>query len=208
MVILNDSMITKEEIIKASGLHPSRVLNIYIFGSRVYLNVNKNSDWDIIIIAKTSSPETELVVGNLNIHILTVDRFKNGLDQHNIRNIECIMSPDWAKLQELHDFNFNIDLIKLRHSISHSNSNSWVKSKKKLLKGEYYIGIKSIWHSMRIAMFGIQLSKNKMINDWSCANNIWIELNSKKWTWNELDLRFRNYNNELLHEFRILASSK
>jgi predicted nucleotidyltransferase len=53
-------MITKEEIIKASGIHPARILNIYLFGSRVYGNASDNSDWDVIMIAKTSSSETEI----------------------------------------------------------------------------------------------------------------------------------------------------
>jgi hypothetical protein len=200
-------MITREEVIKASGLHPSRILNIYLFGSRVYRNSNLDSDWDIIIIANTSYPEKEIISDKFNIHIMTVDRFSDGLDYHNIRNIECVLAPAWAKLQELHLFNLDIKLNKLRHSISHSNSNSWVKCKKKLSQGDYYIGIKSIWHSMRIAMFGTQLATYGNITDWECANDIWAELNSKKWSWEELDQRFRKFNNGILSEFRLKAPS-
>ena len=206
-------MITIEEIIKASGLHPTRVQNIYIFGSRVYGNATNNSDWDILIIAKTSSPEREIRIqiengDDLNIHILTSDRFILGLTAHNIRNIECIMAPDWAKLKEDINFNFQLKLSSLRHEVSRMNSNSWVKCKKKLNQGDYYIGVKSIWHSMRIVMFGSQIARYGKIIDWGCANKIWDEIKSKKWTWEELDDRFRKYNNELLSGFRIFASIK
>ena len=199
-------MITKEEIIKAAGVHPSRVQNIYLFGSRVYGNASKTSDWDVIMIAKTSSPESEIKSGDFNIHILSADRFQSGLDQHNIRNIECIMAPDWAKIQEKHKFNFELNLSRLRHSVSHMNSNSCVKCKKKMTQGDYYIGIKSVWHSMRMVMFGSQIARYGKILNWECANQLWIELTSKQWTWEEIDNRFRKYNNELLSGFRIFAS--
>lgn len=198
-------MINKEEIIKASGLHPLRVLNIYLFGSRVYGNASNSSDWDVIIVAKTSSPETEIKTDKFNIHILTADRFQDGLDQHNIRNIECLMAPDWAKLQEVYNFKFELKLNRLRHSISHINSNSLVKCKKKLNQGDYYIGLKSIWHSLRIVMFGIQIAKYGQIVDWTCANDIWKELASKNWNWDEIDKRFRLLNNQLLSEFRSVT---
>jgi hypothetical protein len=86
------------------------------------------------------------------------------------------------------------------------NSNSWVKSKKKILQSEYYIGIKSIWHSMRMVMFGSQIARYGKILNWDCANELCEELNSKNWNWEELDYRFRKYNNELLSGFRIFAS--
>jgi predicted nucleotidyltransferase len=40
---------TLDEIVKISGIHPSRVFNVYIFGSRVYGTSNDKSDWDIIM---------------------------------------------------------------------------------------------------------------------------------------------------------------
>ena len=67
---------TLETIIKASGLHPSRVFNVYIFGSQVYGTANKDSDWDIIMVANNSVESTELRKGLFNIHVYTPDKFK------------------------------------------------------------------------------------------------------------------------------------
>lgn len=195
----------KDDIIQSSKLHPSRILNIYLFGSQVYGNSNSKSDWDVLIIANTPSPETEIKSNKFNIHILTIDRFQEGLNLHNIRNIECLLSPDWCKIQELYKFNFEIKLQRLKHSISHTNSNSWVKSKKKIEQGDYYIGIKSFYHALRIVMFGIQLSKCSKIYDWSCANYIWNDLISSDWSFEDLDKKYRDLNNKLLSEFRLLA---
>ena len=199
-------MITLEEVIEKSGLHPTRILNVYLFGSRCYGTASDKSDYDILIIAKTISPEKEIVIDNFNIHILTVDRFMEGLKNHHIRNIECLLSP--YILKEDVKIPLEINIKGLRHSVSHITSNSYVKSQKKINQGDYYIGIKSLYHSLRISMFGKQLIENGIITNWQCANYIWEDLCSKEWIWNELDFKYKPIRNKLMSEFRLLANEK
>lgn len=161
------------------------------------------SDWDLMVIAKTPYPEKELVVGNFNIHIVTLDRFLEQLKQCHIGRIECLMSP--IILKEDVKIPLDIKITSLRHSISHICSNSWVKAKKKLEQGDYYIGIKSLFHSLRIAQFGIQIVQHGKIVDWQSANFIWNKLKSKTWTWQELDEEFRLQRNSLMSEFRKIT---
>jgi predicted nucleotidyltransferase len=196
-------MVTLEEVVQKSGLHPSRIHNVYVFGSQCYGTASDKSDYDVLVIANTPYPEKELVVDNLNIHILTKDRMLEQLKQHHIGKIEAILSP--YILKNSVEISLDIKIPSLRHSISHTCSNSWVKSKKKLEQGDYYIGIKSLFHSLRIAMFGIQLAKYGVINDWTCANHIWDKLQSKQWSWEELDKEFRSERNKILTEFRQIT---
>lgn len=197
-----------QDILNITNIHPKRLINIYGFGSQIYGNASKNSDKDFIVIAKSSITEKEFKSDLYNIHLLSEDKFLLGLKNHNIRDLECIYAPNWAKLVINKEFDFEINKPSLRHSISHSNSNSWVKCKKKLAQGDYYLGVKSLFHSMRIANFGIQLATENKITDFTSCNWIWEEINSKKWTWEELDAKWRPYNNEIMHEFRIKCSKK
>lgn len=201
-----DSTLTKN-IISASKIHPSRIFNIYLFGSRVYGTYNKNSDWDVIMIANNSVESTEIRNGLYNIHVYTPDKFKKDLEWHRINNLECIYAPEWAKLLEKIDYShFKIEPNKLRHSISHISSNSWVKSRKKLtVSYDYYIGIKSIFHSLRIPMFGIQMVQHGEILDFSCANEIWNKIKNNNWDWPSLKSEFKKTHNKLLSDFRKLA---
>ena len=196
-------MVTLEEVVQKSGLHPSRIHNVYVFGSQCYGTASDKSDYDVLVIANTPYPEKELVVDNLNIHILVLDRFLEQLKQHHIGKIECVLSP--FILKNSIEISLDIKIPSLRHSISHICSNSWVKCKKKLEQGDYYIGIKSMFHSLRIAMFGIQLAEHGKIVDWACANYIWDKLQSKQWTWEELDKEFRAERNKTLTEFRKIT---
>jgi len=99
-------MITIDDIIKASGLHKSRVHNIYVFGSRVYETHSDNSDWDIVVVANNSVEAIEIKSDLYNIHIYTPKKFQEDLDWHMPKNIECIFAPSWAKLQERIKFDF------------------------------------------------------------------------------------------------------
>lgn len=209
---------TAQDIILHSGLHPKRVHNIYIFGSRIYNTHTGNSDWDIIMVANNSVEAIELKLEKYNIHIYTPDKFKEDLEWHRINNLECIFAPSWAKLQEKIKFDFTLDVKKLRHATSHVSSNSWVKSKKKLEIGDYHTGIKSIFHSLRIPLFSTRLIETGQI-DFTSANFIWNKLmrvdsdwcnysdlpsvaSYKNWSWEELDLEFRELKNNILTEFR------
>jgi predicted nucleotidyltransferase len=196
---------TASDIILHSGLHTKRVHNIYVFGSRVYKTNSENSDWDIIMVANNSVEAIELKLEKYNIHIYTPDKFKEDLEWHRINNLECIYAPTWAKIQENIKYNLDIDFPKLRHATSHISSNSWVKCKKKLEQDDYYIGVKSLFHSLRIPMFATQVATFGRITDFSCANFIWNKIRSKRWTWEELDNEFRELRNEILTDFRKVA---
>jgi predicted nucleotidyltransferase len=198
-----------EDILKVAKMHPSRVFNIYLFGSRIYETHTENSDWDVIIVGKYSVESIEIKNELFNIHIYTPDKWQKDLDWHMPKNIECQFAPSWAKLKEDMKFKFKLDHPKLRHATSQVSSNSWVKAKKKLLVAdEYNIGIKSLFHAIRIPMFSNQLAEFGMIKDFKCANHIWERICEKEWTWEELDKEFRQEHNSVLTEFRKLVSKE
>lgn len=194
------------DIIRNIGVEEKDIYNIYIYGSRVYGTYNNQSDWDIIVIANIKIESTEIRKGIFNIHIYTPDKFQKDLDYHRINNLECIYAPKWAKIKENIKFNnFKINKNILRHSLSQISSNSWVKCNKKISDGEYYIGVKSLFHSIRIPMFGIQICEYGEIVDYSVANNIWSDIRDNRYTWSELDRKYRPILNSTLTNFRRLA---
>ena len=199
-------MITSKEVIEASKIHPTRVKNIYIFGSQVYGNISEESDWDVIMVANSSHVNIEKRVDKFNIHIMTEEHFLKNLKDHHSSSVEAFFSPREFRLKEDLDFNWSPNIPSLRHSFSHISSNSWVKCKKKMEQGDYYIGVKSLFHSLRIPMFGIQIAKTGKIYDFSEANFIYDKIFSKEWTWEELDSEFRILRNKILSDFREVTT--
>ena len=197
------------DILKVAKLHPSRVFNIYLFGSRVYGTHSDSSDWDIIIVAKNSVESIEIKSDLYNIHIYTPDKFQQDLDWHTPKNLECIFAPDWAKLKEDIKYNLTLNIPKIRHATSHVSSNSWVKCKKKLqIANEYNIGVKSLFHAIRIPMFSTQIVNFGGIRDFQCANWVWNKICEKEWNWEDLDKEFKEVHNSVLTDFRKVTTKE
>jgi predicted nucleotidyltransferase len=196
---------TAEEVIKRSKIHPVRVKNIYVFGSQVYGTKTYSSDWDFIMIANTPNTNQEIRSGDFNIHVMTEEQFLKNLKEHHSSTVEAFFTPKEFRLQEDIKIDWKPNVASLRHSFSHISSNSWVKCKKKMEQGDYYIGVKSLFHSLRIPLFGIQIANSGRIYDFSVANFIHEKIFSKEWTWEELDSEFRALRNDILSSFRSVT---
>jgi hypothetical protein len=183
----------------------SNILNIYQFGSRVYGNNTEESDYD-----------------DINIQVFTIESFKNSLNNHDIVVLECLFLPDsniykklWYDYQIVEWGNFKqLDKQKLRTSISTITSNSWVKGKKKLtVANDYdkYLAIKSVFHSLRILDFGIQIATENKIYNYSSTNWLYYELVelSDKYErdelWDIIDNKYRSLYNSKSTEFKRLC---
>ena len=187
------------------------VLNIYQFGSRVYGSDNKDSDYDYIMIVKEFFDPKDI-----NIHVHTVQNFQRLLDNHDIQALECLFLPPKFILKDTLDNNliWELDKSKLRTSISTISSNSWVKGKKKLIvQGDYDINlaIKSLFHSLRIIDFGIQIAIHNRIVDYSSKNYILEDLiklaeeYQSVELWEIIDSKYREVYNKLRTEFKMLC---
>lgn len=125
------------------------------FGSIVYETYNARSDVDVLKIVEGES--------NPDLHIYTPEEYQLALDNHEVVPVETYY---WAryKLEGFTDkFKFNLDRWKLRQSFSAVSSNSWVKCKKKLADGETYIGLKSLFHSLRIISNAYSIARDDYI---------------------------------------------
>lgn len=187
-------------------------LNIYRFGSHVYGTNHENSDEDFIII----TDENKQISDNINKKYFTYIEFQRLLNNHDIQALECYFLPNHFKIKETYvdGFKFNLDNAKLRVSISTVTNGAWVKGKKKLtVMADYdkYLGIKSLFHSIRILGIGIQIATHGKIIDYSEYN--WFLKDLLKLSeqyehhelWDVIDSKYRSLYNKLNTEFKILC---
>lgn len=181
------SEINKEEFLRDviatvnHKIHPLKVRNVYIYGSRVYGTFKKDSDYDIIMLAPALI-EHEEIRGScndlrFNIHIHTPDKFKEDLNKYMIHCLECHFAPEWAKLQEKEKFaDFKINSNKLKQSILTQSANTWNNAKYKFNNGDIIRGLKSGFHALKALNFGIQLLEKREIYDFSQNNDLQKEV--------------------------------
>lgn len=168
-----------KELADLVKIHPLKIKNIYIYGSRIYGNHNEESDYDMIMVASSLNEAMEHKIRDLNIHVHTPDKFKRDLFDFDIHNLECIYAPEEAKILErvkYNDANFKINQNSLKYKLMNQSFNSFYKAKMRIKDGDTYIGTKSLFHSLRILMFGIQIQKYDRIMDFSEANPLFNQI--------------------------------
>lgn len=199
------------------------------FGSTVYGTRTDKSDIDIIAISDSAEdlyaiyqskdyPEFSDYSRNVDLHIISTKTFQELLDEHDIMALETYY--------QMHDsdkelFKFSLDLDKLRRKVSAVCSNSWSKARKKLdiPEEDDCLGLKSLFHSIRILSYGIDIAKdskidfkNVLINadagEKTSCSNLWEQLQyeyRQGCRWSEFKKNYTHLQNSNATLFRLLA---
>lgn len=187
----------------------SNILNVYRFGSIVYGTNNIHSDEDFICVTKERQ-----VSADINVHMYTVSEFETLLSNNDIQAMECMFLTNEFILKNEHKFDFKVDISKLRESISTVSNTSYVKAKKKLTVMADYdkkLALKSLFHSLRILDFGIQLARDGKIYNYSSMNYVYTDIMKIGDTydynklWEVLDSKYRKVFNKLKSNFKTYA---
>ena len=185
---------------------------LYLLGSRVYKTNHSFSDWDYIGI-KDGANLGEMDMGLINLKVMSPEHFQGLLFEHSVSALEALFLPEDLVIQPpVKKWKFKLSLSKLRHSFSQKSNNSFVKAKKKFespydwARKERERGKKSLFHSLRILKFGIQIAKHGTIINYSEANDIFEEISYNSSTsCDDYKKRWKPEFNSLATEFRKLA---
>jgi len=188
------------------GLRDQAVL-LFPYGSRVYGTASEKSDHDYLaVILEQSKIETgeEYRHGDTNIHIYNHKDWQHQLNDHKIHTLEAYFLPDGICRNH---FRLKINLKLLRSTLSEKSSKSFVKAKKKIDKEkDFYIGWKSLFHSLRILNFGAQIAETGAIHDYAAANHYWFDiLHNPQYEWAYYEEKYKPIYNELATKFRKAA---
>ncbi|RDJ35192.1 MAG: hypothetical protein DWQ19_10235 [Crenarchaeota archaeon] len=183
------------------GLRPEDV-NFFPYGSRVYGTASEQSDYDYIAIIpaeRRSDTGTEFNWNNVNIHMFNQYDWQQQLNRHKIHTLEVYFLPDGCRKM----FNFKLDRFILRNELMAKSRHSFIRAKKKIeVEKEFILGWKSLFHSLRILVFGTQLVKMGKIADYSAANHYWFDIrNSQITQWDLLKEKYEPEHKKLLKEF-------
>lgn len=204
-----------EWILQDFKLNDSDVVTVFPYGSRVYGTASYSSDHDFIVILKDGSQDKDSLDSSyhkINVTIYSEFSFQDKVNKHKISALECISIPDNLLLKNKKKFNFKLDKGLLRENISEKASHSWVKAKKKfevVQDRDVYVAKKSLFHSLRIIDFGIQIAKNQKIINFASCNDIWEEIYcNESEDWSVYKDTYQSYFNSQMTEFRKLAPKK
>lgn len=193
-----------QDIIELSGIHPLKVRNVYVFGSRVYGYNRENSDFDVIMVAPNLEKHKEIRGDKYNIHIVTPDFFKDELFiNYKMTYLECIFAPDWAKLQEKEKYDFQLNKDKIKKEILSQSYSTWRNAKQKMIEGDIMRGTKSAFHALKMLKFGIQIIEHNKIVNFAECNQLYKDFeNQNFYEWDQIKDEYLNLKQELEKELK------
>jgi len=182
-----------QEIKDIVGLPDWKIINVYLYGSRVYGTCHRDSDFDFLVVARSLDREREIRSGRYNIHVHTPDKFEDDLMSYRMVNMECIYAPSFARFQECTDFFrvFKINPFVFKKAIFKQSHDAWLKASIKFREMDIDRATKSLFHSLRILAFGIYIFEEDDILDFSLANSYWDEISKiEEFKWNIFKEKF------------------
>jgi hypothetical protein len=201
-----------EWVISNFDLHDKDVLNIYLYGSRVYGTASSKSDWDYIIVLKDGGGEQNTIPGkeaNTDGTLINSKFFAAGIEEHQPPLLECIFLPQNKIVLQRQSFPFTLSKNKVRDTFSWRVGHSWSKAGKKMTVAKdrnLYIAKKSLFHSFRILSFGIQIAREGRIVDYGAMNALWDEIAAcDRDDWPYYNSTYKKRWNALKSELRLLA---
>lgn len=195
-------------------VEPEDVVNIYPYGSRVYGTASETSDLDYVIVFKEHLKPTLADLPGVfffDYVALSESEFEDRILAHDNSALECLWLPSEGIVKHSKDFrsSFVLDLPTLRQAIASKASNSFVKAKKKLTVEKDlnpYIAKKSLFHSLRILIFGMQIASYGRIINYAAANRFWYKIrDTKSDRWEDFKTEWQPIYNRLSTTFRVLA---
>ncbi len=189
-----------------------KILNKYPYGSRVYGTNTELSDFDCIMVCEEDIPmPIQYTENNTDFTIYSKKMWDKLAQDNAVVFMECFFLDNSMK-EETYVPDFSIVDEKIRSSFSRVASNSWVKCKKKLTVEKDFaprIGKKSLWHSLRIIMFGTQILTFGKIINYQEANSFYDEIvNNPSNNWKEYKEKYQPIYNSLKTKFRIAENRK
>lgn len=193
-----------------------RTIVKYSYGSHVYGTNDEKSDFDYICVVDDecdfSEKEFQTKENDIDYTFIKKRDFIQEIINNEISALECIFLPEKYYEGDNSEFIslFSYDEEKLRKSISATCSNSFVKAKKKLVIQKDYDfrkSMKSLFHSIRIFDFGIQIAEHGKIIDYQSMNHLWIDSISKENSqdWEYYKNKYKPIYNEYHSKFVKLA---
>lgn len=180
-VFINDKVAESVDKNSILNLVPDAesIYAIYPFGSRVYGNYSDLSDYDFILLYNKTPATEQLIRDKYTFNMTTPAQFQFDLQEHIPYALECFfLDPTSVIVSPNKPFNFNLNFTKLEESFIPKMDKEFALFKQRFNTSDFVRGKKSLFHSMRVGLYGLQILKYGKIQDYSEANFLWESISS------------------------------
>lgn len=197
------------DIVKKNLNFKHKVLNLYLFGSRINGTSSENSDYDFICVVSSDINALgihTITEKNYNINIYHLTYYKNLIYQNTVWMLQTLFLPKEYVLQEELKTEFKLRKLEMLRNLQLDMDHHLLKAKR-LWKEDIKVAKKNFFHGIIWALLGKQLIEKSEIYDFKVGLKYWkeiFEMKSDKY-YNFFEVYKPIYEN-LMKELRILLS--
>ena len=178
------------------------IIKEYLFGSKLWGNVDEESDLDICLIVKGDVLYRQYETDVIDIHVIGLETYQELVDKMDDMALALYFQDEFVNVR------YVLNKPLLRKFFSTKANNSFVKAKKKFLQGDIRIAYKSMYHSLRLLKWGREIALGngrnyKNLIDFQEIKNDF--LNTEMNDWESLHKIYKPKFNELATLFRQVA---
>ena len=152
----------------------SDVLNVYLVGSHMWGTCGSHSDWDLVIVVRTSQAPKPLNTHRANIEafILSREQFLESMRDHLMQVLLTLWLPRECVWRKGFDprTSYSLDARALTKALEHSRDRDLRVAEKHYAKGDRQKAKKILLHCLRYLELGSQIRENGSVTDYSSAN--------------------------------------
>ena len=156
-------------------LADSDVLNVYLVGSHMWGTCSSQSDWDLVIVVRTSQAEKPLNTHKANIEafVLSREQLLQSMEDHLMQVLMVLWLPRECVWIQRFDPkpSFSLDRGALARALAHSRDRDLRVAEKHYAKGDRQKAKKVLLHCLRYLELGTQIRENGRVTDYSSANS-------------------------------------
>eukprot|EP00455_Lapot_gusevi_P043646 TRINITY_DN5336_c0_g1_i9.p1 TRINITY_DN5336_c0_g1~~TRINITY_DN5336_c0_g1_i9.p1 ORF type:complete len:197 (+),score=29.08 TRINITY_DN5336_c0_g1_i9:478-1068(+) len=173
----------ENKLLQALQLQSDQVLNIYVYGSRLWRTAAADSDWDFLIVTRGAASKSTCHSGSLiDAVVMGEDEYTQHLQQHRFLPLITMYLPSEAvwrqrlKPQDVVGRRVNHD--KLRAAVLEESDRDMKFAEKLFRKSNVAKGKKVLSHCVRMVALTRQILQRGTIENWTAANNLTQEIQS------------------------------
>lgn len=167
----------------------NNVYALYPYGSRIFGTSTKDSDWDYVLVLKKpvsfSLIDKQTNQGKRSYQPVTIEEFQEGLNNCESRILDCyFLPPEMVEIKPSKPWKFKLNKNALKAALIAKTDWGMERAAKKMNSDNLKIGRKSLFHAIRILMFGLQIQRYEKIVDYEQTVPIWksiMNFPSTKW---------------------------
>jgi len=168
---------TLETLVSCLKLNPGDVIAVFLIGSRVYGNLEVDSDWDFIVVVKDdviADPHVE--IANINAGVFNRLKFYEFLHRHVFWILQTHYLPESFVWKKDDDFGFHLKPTRLRKELLRYSKERWESVERWYQKGDIRRAKKNVVHTLRAFLLGTQIVNFQKVIAWDEANCIYYQI--------------------------------